>query len=1146
MRHGLLDIFGCLGPVATEGGRRHVADGHVSVLQAMSDGGTMFGVVRVGSKTWQVSARAAVGPGGAVRVSGECSCGQRPACSHLAGVLWKAVPPEARERDLRQYDDLILATSRTLALAPRYTGPPTTEDLEKATREHAVLEWLNRLSRTAKPAGPAPAPAPGSSVLLYVIGDWKLGMAGAGLSPSVAVHVATARILKRGGYGVLQRFHFEPSMPPPEFVTREDRRLVTSLRAASADPGWGYSSRFRIRPVEGSEILPGLLATGRCHWEDHLAPPLRQAEPARGVLEWRLENDGTQRPVLRIDRDSAILLPLEPPWYVDPRSYECGPVETGLPPEQLASFLAAPRLHPEQTSLVRRRIQAELATTAVPLPTEILVADAEEAGPPVPHLLLYVESTDPSGDLPAASYGAEFDAPMARLSFAYGDLRVGAGDPKPVLETLRDGKLVRVRRDLAAEARALGRLDEIGIYPPGDFDDFGPGLPRQSDFVVGVDAEDLEQYLLDLSFEEVPRLEAEGWHVAMDPDYPYRPVSEVGPWYADVRHSRGEEWFDLDLGVEIEGKRQSLLPVLLRTLRDPRTSLSAEQLAALPDDQRVLVPLDDGRVFPIPIARLRAILSTLIELYATDSLTKGHALRLSALQASSLAELEERTERDGLSWSGGETIRELGRKLRDFQGVTEVPVPAGFRGTLRDYQRRGLDWLQFLRDHELSGMLADDMGLGKTIQLLAHLLAEKESGRMDRPSLVVAPTSLMPNWRREAERFAPELRVLTLQGAQRRGRFGEIEGHDLVLTTYALLPRDADELRRTQFHCLILDEAQFIKNPKTKAAVIARELQARQRICSTGTPMENHLGELWSLFHVLAPGLLGDEKQFRRLFRTPIEKHGSNERRGQLVARIRPFLLRRTKEQVAAELPPKTEIVQVVDLEGDQRDLYESIRLAMHEKVRKEVARKGLAASAIVILDALLKLRQVCCDPRLLKLQAAAGVRESAKLDALLCLVEEVVAEGRRVLLFSQFTSMLALIEPELRQRGIAFVRITGDTRDRETPVRRFQAGEVPVFLISLRAGGTGLNLPAADTVIHYDPWWNPAVENQATDRAHRIGQDKPVFVYKLIAAGSVEEKIRALQARKSALTGGILGTETQIGQILTAEDLEGLFRPLE
>ena len=347
------------------------------------------------------------------------------------------------------------------------------------------------------------------------------------------------------------------------------------------------------------------------------------------------------------------------------------------------------------------------------------------------------------------------------------------------------------------------------------------------------------------------------------------------------------------------------------------------------------------------------------------------------------------------------------------------------------------------------------------------------------------------------------------------------------------------------YHTLILDEAQTVKNAASKAAETVRTLTAKHRLCLTGTPLENHLGELWAQFDFLLPGLLGDAKSFARLWRSPIEKHGDDLRRDILARRLKPFILRRKKEEVAKELPPKSIILRTVELDGGQRDLYETVRATMDLKVRQEIASKGFARSQIVILDALLKLRQICCDPRLLKSDTARKVKERAKLSLLMDMLPELVDEGRRSLVFSQFAGMLDLIEQELGRANLPFVRLSGETRDRETPISRFQNGEVPIFLISLKAGGVGLNLTAADTVIHYDPWWNPAAENQATDRAHRIGQTKHVFVYKLIAAGSIEEKILALQERKAALADSILSDDAAALGKFSETDIEALLAPL-
>jgi len=343
---------------------------------------------------------------------------------------------------------------------------------------------------------------------------------------------------------------------------------------------------------------------------------------------------------------------------------------------------------------------------------------------------------------------------------------------------------------------------------------------------------------------------------------------------------------------------------------------------------------------------------------------------------------------------------------------------------------------------------------------------------------------------------------------------------------------------------LILDEAQYIKNPRAKSSQLVRRLNASHKLCMTGTPMENHLGELWAQFDFLMPGYLHDIRGFSKLFRKPIEIEGDTARQEALNMRLRPFMLRRGKDEVALELPPKTEIIRSIEIEGPQRELYESVRLAMHKRVRDAMASMGSGQSQIVVLDALLKMRQVCCDPRLVRgLQGEPPA--SAKLDMLMEMLPEMIEEGRRVLLFSQFTSMLRLIEEAVNREHIAYVKLTGQTKDRQTPIESFQNEEAPLFLISLKAGGVGLNLTAADTVIHFDPWWNPAAETQATDRAHRIGQDKAVFVYKLITEGTVEEKILELQERKRALANAIHQTGTGKKPLWTKEELTTLFAPL-
>jgi SNF2 family DNA or RNA helicase len=441
-------------------------------------------------------------------------------------------------------------------------------------------------------------------------------------------------------------------------------------------------------------------------------------------------------------------------------------------------------------------------------------------------------------------------------------------------------------------------------------------------------------------------------------------------------------------------------------------------------------------------------------------------------------------------------------------------------------------------------VLADDMGLGKTLEAIALFAQEKAARRCDRPSLVVAPTSLVHNWRRELRRFAPHLGCVLLHGPARRTKYAELRRADLAITSYPLLVRDAEQLSGVAWHYVVLDEAQTIKNRRSLAAAAARSLEARHRLCLSGTPIENDLDELWSLFDFLMPGVLGDAAGFRREFRGPIERAGDPLALEALRERIRPFVLRRTKEQVARELPPKTVLTKHVELEGEQRDLYESIRIAALAEVRVAIAQRGFSACAITVLDALMKLRQVCCDPRLVRVPAARQVAGSAKYDLFFGLLERQLAEGRRVLVFSQFTRMLALLSEGLLARGIRHLTLTGETVDRQRRVDDFEQGRASVFLISLKAGGTGLNLTSADTVVHYDPWWNAAAQAQATDRAHRIGQTRPVFVHNLVVAGSVEERMLGLQRRKQRLAETLLG-DAQISR-LDPNEVEALLAPLD
>jgi len=728
-------------------------------------------------------------------------------------------------------------------------------------------------------------------------------------------------------------------------------------------------------------------------------------------------------------------------------------------------------------------------------------------------------------------------AAVLRLDFDYDGVTVRAGDPMGIVYD--EPTLRRIVRDRAAEGRARRTLEGLGAIELDCLDDCAAPHGAEIDYVLRLDGD--VHALCGFSAYGIPQLAALGWRVEIDPAYPWQVVDAAAPLSVDVEPIASRpDWFGLHLGIEVDGHRVDLLPPLLELIEG---AASLDALGRLPR-KCVAVQIAERRWLPIPPERLRLLLEVLRELHG-DGPAFVFPKTQAALVAQLGAALHDATR--PVRWRGATELRDHGYALA-LGPRGETAPPRGLQAQLRPYQQDGVAWLAHLRSHDAGGVLADDMGLGKTLQTIAHLLAEHEAGRLDAPALVVTPTSLVGNWQRELARFAPSLRVLTLRGPLRHGRFAEIPDHDVVLTTYPLLARDRDTLAEHGYHLLVLDEAQTIKNAQCSTHDAARAITARHRVCLTGTPIENHLGELWALMDFCNPGLLGDADRFKAEFRVPIEQHGDAPRLVALRERVRPYLLRRTKDAVAPELPPKTMIVRAVDLGGAQRELYESIRIAAHADVREHLRTRGLAGSTIQVLDALLKLRQVCCDPRLVAAdaaQAAVASGESAKLELLLELVTQQLGQGRRLLVFSQFARMLALISEGLLGRGVGHVTLTGSTPDRQKPIDAFERGKADVFLISLKAGGVGLNLTSADTVIHYDPWWNPTAQAQATDRAHRIGQKKPVFVYDLIVAGSVEERMLGLQAHKRRLADAILTNGGTGPATLTERDVEDLLAPL-
>lgn len=1050
---------------------------------------------------------------------GECSCGKM-GCHHMARVMLSPALEQLLDPDVAP-QQLKTVTFTPAPPAPEGNLPPLSSSLRG---------WLNGFVERTPLAWRSP-PKLSGPVLKYELQPVKTNRK---IAPTYAIQIYKAILDPEQRLTTLQPYRIPPNLRWGWGSTHlpkgyeHDRQLLRLLLDV-ADSGMQAGEeiwRLDEHP-ELSRLLQGLLATNRLYWQDQRQPlTLGEARPVE--LGWQMDKGGVQRPSIQLPQGAEVLN-LGERWYLDTRQHVLGPMPSLLSPEAEDLFLNIPPVPPAQAHAFRQALQQELPKGELPLPESIPIE--REVLPYQPVLTLKEERIPVLTTSGWRKKQRDELLGVAHLSHEYGGL--------PLLterQRFENGVLHLTARDQIAETTSGSQLTRLGLKRVGK-------LFKRPDRVEHPDAQNLFTFSSEEKWENflevtVPKLEKLGFRIEIDRSFPHL-YAQVEDWYGETEEQGG--WFTLELGVVIEGQKQSLLPILVSLIAERPELFTPQALAALNDDDIIEARLPDGRKIKLPAGRVRAILSVLVELHLRE-LPPG-PLKLPLLDALRLAQLDEALK---ARWVGAERLLELGKRLREFGGVQDVRLPKGVNAELRPYQKQGLNWLQFLREYELGGILADDMGLGKTLQTLTHLQLEKEQGRADLPSLVIAPTSVIGNWRNEAARFTPSLKVLVLHGPERKAHFADIPKHDLVLTTYPLLPRDIEILRQHEFHLLILDEAQNIKNNRTAAAKAAGAIKARHRLALTGTPLENHLGELWSQFNFLAPGLLYDEKMFRELYRTPIEKHGDAARQRALAARVKPFILRREKRDVVKELPPKTEIPVRVTLQQGQRDLYETVRVTMLERVREELDAKGLARSSIAILDALLKLRQAVTDPRLVKLEAARKVKGSAKLTWLEQNLPQMTEEGRRILIFSQFATLLGYLEETLTELGIPYSKLTGQTKDRATPVQRFQSGETHVFLISLKAGGVGLNLTAADTVIHLDPWWNPAAENQATDRAYRIGQDKPVFVYKLIAAGSVEERILEMQERKAALAKGVLDGGLTSASQLTQGDLDVLFAPLD
>jgi superfamily II DNA or RNA helicase len=718
---------------------------------------------------------------------------------------------------------------------------------------------------------------------------------------------------------------------------------------------------------------------------------------------------------------------------------------------------------------------------------------------------------------------------LISLSFVYGETEINrALDGFSGFEVFEAEN--RYLRNSESERQAIATLRAAGVFPASALPFYSAS---RSDLLFASSAvmQDYHTALLATVKQLAELAERHGWEFSAP--HELTPISlELGELQGGLLEEAESDWFRAELRVESDGKQFDLGEMFVTLLKSGGAQLEALERSTN-EKVVVMLPNQSIEIERVRLLRLARLLSELSDPDGQDlrfNRYTGYAFENALLNACG-------------RWETSEAIAKLRERISKMQKQESIAEPPEFQGSLRDYQQHGLAWLSNITEAELGGVLADDMGLGKTVQIIALMLLERARGRKG-INLVVCPKSVVPNWTAELARFAPSFKVYQAIGSDRERDLAAINSVDLVITNYAILFKDIELLKQVDFNLAIFDEAQAIKNPKTGSYHAAQLIKARMKIPVSGTPLENNLQDLWAHFNLTMPGFLYSLDSFKKIYRNPIEKDGNVELREHLAARIKPFVMRRTKQEVVKDLPPLTEIIKPCELDGPQRDLYETIRQLTIKKVKDALNSKGAKRSHIEFLDALLKLRQVCCDPRLVKTESAKKVKRSAKLELLFQLLPSLLEEGRSIVLFSQFTSMLALIEQGVKDCKIPYSFLTGETEDRQTPIKQFQSGETRLFLMSLKAGGVGINLTTADTVVIYDPWWNPAVEAQAICRAHRIGQQNPVFAYRLIAEGTIEEKILDLQARKRSLVENLLADNEKPPEL--SEDLVNyLFAPI-
>lgn len=1042
-------------------------------------------------------------------ITSECSC---PAfqktghhCKHVAALLItvrnqaRAQQPPRRDAPPPTPGPASPGPANGVSAAPPTPGPGQPQPQREGSKPSRRRERRRRTQLQAvTSAGVLDAPNNDGAARTTGLGAWLAPEAGARrVDLEYRVHVRagglTITLLDLGA-----RVPLLPSaaLAWQALTPTADRDALRIL--ARFESGNVRHPAVDVRGEDAAELLPAL--EGR---RVLLEPALMQLRFSPEVLRphFDLEMVGSDTIVAKVSFEregngrrfsltSGGWFEGNPGYHIDTTEGIARPIDVRVSPAALRRLLRAPTI-------------AEPASELIQLITQMLPRLSMELGAPLPDLSQVANVVDLPPQFRMRAGGSLVKAEVA-LRTAYGDIEVEVRadgiSPPIIVKPAGNGQLATcVRTDIVAQQKAVELLLELGLKA----DEAGEAFVAEGDDALRFWSEGIGSL-------------PESWDL-------YVPEELVGvqvrakPVQMQARISSGVDWLNVQITWESDG-----------------VSIDRKEIEQCLREGKKFVRLSDDSYAPLDAERVEALVAREIELIA--SVGKNGKLPLS--QAGRVQELLNQLPDAKLSSSA----KQFFKKLSSIEEIKQVKKPRALKATLRPYQEQGLSWLKFIHDLGTGGILADDMGLGKTVQTIALLLLEKQENK-DLRVLIVAPTSVVSNWMREIERFGKTLTTALWHGAGRKEQQKELTSANVIITSYALLRRDIDLLTKLQLDYVILDEAQAIKNPHSATAQAAKELSPRRRLALTGTPIENRLTEIWSIFDFVSPGILPPLPKFEERFSRPIDQ-GDSKAAARLKAIIHPFILRRTKIEVAKDLPPKIESDKVIDLAPDQRGIYTQVLREVRAQVMGELDRVGVAKSQIHILAGLTKLRQAACDPRLLGLPREFSHEDSAKVMAFRELVEEAEAGGHRVLVFSQFVSMLKILKSALDEDRVRYEYLDGSTQDRAERIDRFQNDPtIPVFLISLKAGGSGLNLTAADTVIHFDPWWNPAVEDQASDRAHRIGQKKVVTVYRLVAAGTIEEKILELKEKKKELVSAVLTEDSGGAKKLSRADLDELFK---